>query len=76
MRIRIYEKLSLLLNVVYIFYHIISFEVESQLNMHTMLYLSLFVWLNVLTYLYEGFKFQMLVHALSHPVLIYSEIAD
>ena len=76
MRIRIYEKLALLLNVVFIFYHIISFEVESQLNVHTLLYLSVFVWLNVLTYFYEGFKFQMLVHALSHPVLLYSEFAD
>ena len=73
---RIFEKLFAILNIVFIFTHIFTFDVGTTVSWMTFGYVSVFLWLMVLNYFLEGLKLQSLLYLVAHPLLVYSEVAE
>jgi len=55
---RIWEKLFAILNIVFVFAHIFTFvdETSPGVSMMTAVYLSVFFWMMIMNYFFEGLK--------------------
>ena len=53
---RIWEKSFAILNLIFIFVHIFTFEVTGEVPWYVFGYISVFLWMMVLNYFFEGFK--------------------
>lgn len=76
MGFRIYEKLAILINLIFIFMHVFHFDMDNDLGIVCILYITLFFVLVLLNYALEGIKVYMFIYLIAHPVLIYAELHD
>ena len=70
----IFEASITLMNMIFIFTHIFTFNLDSSFNWYILAYLSVFAWLIVLNYIFEGLKLQALLYIVAHGFFIYSEM--
>ena len=73
---RIFEALFTMANIAFIFSYIFTFDLDSRFSLMVLLYLSVFLWLLVLNYFFEGLKLSAILYMIAHPALVYSEMAE
>lgn len=53
---RWFEKGFAILNIIFIFVYLFTFNADPGINPISLFYISIFGWLMVMNWLYEGFK--------------------